>query len=71
MKTKIAAEYETKEKQLLDIMFERANITGDMLIKDAVARWINKNLDLLNESELKTYQDVISVNTIKNGAKRK
>jgi len=52
-------------------MFERANITGDMLIKDAVARWIKKNLDLLNESELKTYQDVLFVNTLKNGAKRK
>jgi len=71
MKAKITAEVERQEKELLNLMFTRANITEDMLIKDAIARWINKNLDLLNETEIKKYKELLIINKPKYATKRK
>ncbi len=58
-KTVLNVEVPERQQTLLNIMFQKANITADMIMEDALKRWIIKNVDLLTENELKDFADLL------------
>lgn len=59
-------EYTKKEilalqKELIDLLLERANLTKEDIYDVAIRSWVSKNLDLLKPAELKKYKGIILV----------
>ena len=48
-----------KHKDLIALMLKKANLTTEDLLRAATVRLINNNLDLLTETEIKQYKDLL------------
>ena len=49
------------QKELLDLLLKKANVSKRSLYDTAARRFVNDNIDLLSQSELKKYQQILLV----------
>jgi len=49
------------QRELVDLMLERANVSKRVLYDGAISRFVNNNLDLLTLDELKKYHGILMV----------
>ena len=56
-KTLTAAEIKAMQKELLEILLKRANLTKNDIYKRAEKSFVNGNLDLLTKKELEKYKN--------------
>ena len=49
------------QKELLDLLLKKANVSKRTLYDTAVRRFVNDNIDLLSPSELKKYQQILLI----------
>ena len=47
------------QKELLDLLLRKANVSKRTLYDTATRRFVNDNVDLLTPSELKKYQQIL------------
>ena len=46
-------------REMLTLMLKKANLTLSDILRTATARFVNNSIELLSESELKQYQDLL------------
>lgn len=56
----IKANVSEKEFALINLMLQKAKLTEDKILRVALKKWVNNNLDLLTEAELKQYEDILN-----------
>ena len=49
------------QKELVDLMLKRANVSKKVLYDGAISRFVNNNIDLLTPDELKKYQGILMI----------
>ena len=49
------------QKELVDLMLKKANVSKQSLYDTAVRRFVNSNMDLLTPEELKKYNGILMV----------
>ena len=47
------------QKELLDLLLKKANVSKRTLYDTATRRFVNDNIDLLSSTELKKYQQIL------------
>jgi hypothetical protein len=52
-------ELQKLQQEMVALMLQKAGITANDLLDDAVKRWVSRNLDLLTATEMKRYKSVI------------
>jgi hypothetical protein len=61
MEKYIKASVSEKERELIDLMLKKASVTEDKILRIALKKWVNNNLDLLTPTELKQYEDILTL----------
>lgn len=56
----IKANVSEKELALIKLMLQKAKLTEDKILRVALKKWVNNNLDLLTDAELKQYEDILN-----------
>ena len=49
------------QKELVDLMLKKANVSKKTLYESAVSRFVNNNIDLLSPDELKKYHGILMI----------
>ena len=49
------------QKELVDLMLKKANISKKTLYESAISRFVNNNMDLLSPDELKKYHGILMI----------
>ena len=49
------------QKELVDLMLRKANISKKTLYESAISRFVNNNMDLLSPDELKKYHGILMI----------
>ena len=49
------------QKELVDLMLKKANISKQTLYDSAISRFVNNNIDLLSPDELKKYHGILMI----------
>ena len=49
------------QKELVDLMLKKANISKKTLYESAISRFVNNNMDLLSQDELKKYHGILMI----------
>jgi hypothetical protein len=49
------------QKELVDLLLKKANISKKTLYDTAISRFVNNNIDLLSATELKKYQPILII----------
>ena len=49
------------QKELLDLLLKKANVSKKTLYETAISSFVNDNIDLLTSAELKKYQQILLV----------
>ena len=49
------------QKELVDLMLKKANVSKQTLYDTAIRRFVNSNMDLLTPEELKKYHGILMV----------
>ena len=52
-------ELQKLQQEMVALMLQKAGITTNDLLDDAIKRWVAGNLDLLTTTEMKRYKSVI------------
>jgi hypothetical protein len=58
-KAVLQVEITARQQELLALMLQKANVSADMIMEDALKRWVVKNADLLTEKEVKNFADLL------------
>ena len=49
------------QKELLDLLLKKANVSKRTLYETAISSFVNDNIDLLSPIELKKYQQILLI----------
>lgn len=55
----ISTKVPVEQKELIDLMTKKAKITPQMIVENALSRWIGLNIDLLTDKEKKRFEDFL------------
>ena len=47
------------QRELVDLMLKKTNVSKKTLYNSAISRFVNDNIDLLSPTELKKYQQIL------------
>jgi len=49
------------QKELIDLMLKKANVSKQSLYDTAIRRFVNSNIDLLTPAEVNKYQEILMI----------
>ena len=49
------------QKELVDLLLKKANVSKRTLYDTAISRFVNDNIELLSPAELKKYQQILLI----------